>query len=301
MLLNDILFCEKPRLIEINRPGDDLYYTFDYDTRSFNVNMEFQHFHEFYEIFILLDEEADHIIEGKIYNTQRFDIVALRPRILHKTHYPKGDPKKRLIVRFYFNERSPGLEIYLREILSIFNAPVPIYRFDENKRQVIFALINSIFTVSESKDPVRNLMVHNKFIELLYHIYTSQDNNAYEIESATNPIINKVYAITSFIHDNYNQQLSLDYIADKFFISSYYLSHQFKKITGFNLINYIQMTRIKKAQQLLLYTDLKITVIAEQCGFTSFSQFNRVFNKFCKCSPSQFRIEKNITNLNVLN
>ena len=296
MLLNDILLYENPRLIEINRPGDDLYYKFDYDTRSFNVNMEFQHFHEFYEIFILLDEAADHIIEGKIYNTQRFDIVALKPRSLHKTHYPKGEPKKRLIVRFYFNEKAPGLETYLSQILSIFNAPVPIYRFDENKRQVLFALINDIFSFSESKDSVRNLMIHNKFVELLYHIYISRNKNVYEVESVANPIVNKVYSITSFIHDHYSEELSLDYIADKFFISTYYLSHQFKKITGFNLINYIQMTRVKNAQQLLLYTDLKITVIAEQCGFTSFSQFNRVFNKFCKCSPSQFRTENNITN-----
>ena len=135
-------------------------------------------------------------------------------------------------------------------------------------------------------------MIHQKFIEFLCCIYTYKDKNIYKYESRLDSITDKIYAITSFIHTNYFNELSLDYIADKFFISPYYLSRQFKKITGFTLVNYIQMTRIKNAQQLLLNTDLRITAIAQQCGFTSFSQFNRVFNKFCKVSPSQFRIKE---------
>ena len=42
----------------------------------------------------------------------------------------------------------------------------------------------------------------------------------------------KIYSITSYIHSNYAQELSLDYISKKFFISPYYLSHQFKSVTG---------------------------------------------------------------------
>ena len=61
------------------------------------------------------------------------------------------------------------------------------------------------------------------------------------------------------------------------------------------LINYIQITRVRNAQQLLLYTDMKIADITTSCGFTSFSQFNRVFNKFCHTSPSQFRINGVVT------
>ena len=36
-------------------------------------------------------------------------------------------------------------------------------------------------------------------------------------------------------------------ISPKIFISPYYLSHQFKSVTGFTLINYIQMTRVRNA------------------------------------------------------
>lgn len=49
------------------------------------------------------------------------------------------------------------------------------------------------------------------------------------------------------------------------------------------------MTRVRKAQQLLLHTRHKISDIAGQCGFNSFSQFNRIFNKQSGMSPSAFR------------
>lgn len=60
-------------------------------------------------------------------------------------------------------------------------------------------------------------------------------------------------------------------------------------MTGFTVVQYIQQTRVKNAQYLLLNTSLKITDIAEKIGFSSFSQFNRVFHRFCSMSPSEYK------------
>ena len=85
--------------------------------------------------------------------------------------------------------------------------------------------------------------------------------------------------MTSYIHRHYASELSLEYLAEKFFISPYYLSHQFRRVTGFSLINYIQITRVRNAQQLLLYTDMKIADITTSCH----------------TSPSQFRVNGVVT------
>ena len=61
------------------------------------------------------------------------------------------------------------------------------------------------------------------------------------------------------------------------------------------MVQYIQLTRIKNAQYLLLNSKDKITRIAEQTGFSSFSQFNRVFRKFCGMSPSDYKITSHQT------
>ncbi|WP_458124897.1 AraC family ligand binding domain-containing protein [Paenibacillus sp. Z3-2] len=99
-MTHSVLAYEQGYAIHINQPGDSLFYHLDYDERSHELNMEFQHFHDFYEICILLDRTAAHIIEGSLYEIQPYDIVLLRPSLLHKTQYPKGVPPKRLMITF---------------------------------------------------------------------------------------------------------------------------------------------------------------------------------------------------------
>ena len=86
-----------------------------------------------------------------------------------------------------------------------------------------------------------------------------------------------------------DEDISLESLSENFFISSSYLSMEFKQVTGFNLSNYIQLTRIKNAQYRLVSSNDKISIIAQECGFSSFSQFNRVFNKIAGTSPREYR------------
>ena len=81
-MTSSVLSYEKGYAIHVNQPEDSLFYYLDYDERSHDLNMEFQHFHDFYEICILLDRTAAHIIEGSLYEIQPDDIVLLRPALL---------------------------------------------------------------------------------------------------------------------------------------------------------------------------------------------------------------------------
>jgi len=294
MLLNNKLIYENGYLVEIGKPTDSLYYFFDYDERYYDINMEFQHFHNFYEIHVLLDDHANHIIEGNLYRIEFLDFVCLKPYCLHKSEYPKGPSKKRLIIQFNLPEQTGLLQDNISEIMSIFEAPLPIYRFEQKNQELIIHILNEIFIISKSESDVRPLSIHCKFIDLLCTIYNLRTENIYRPE-ILNATASKIYSVTSYIHNHYNEELSLSILAHKFFLSKYYLSHLFKEVTGFSLTDYIQMTRIRNAQQLLLFTDMKITDIAAQCGFSSFSQFNRVFNRFCKTSPSNYRKNGSVT------
>ncbi|UQZ34378.1 AraC family transcriptional regulator [Paenibacillus sp. PK3_47] len=288
MLESDLLY-EQGYSVRINAPGDPLFYYFDYDERSHDINMEFQHFHDFYEIHILLDSRATHVIEGNMYALRQYDIVLLRPHLLHKTQYPVGPPHKRLIINFAMPKNIPGLESAYKEMFLSFKEEVPIYRLTREPRRTVFEPLNAIFTMSHSASPLNPVLIHSLFQQFLCALYQQRSRNSYVQEEIGDSLTQKIYSITGYIHSNYSGELTLDSISRKFYISSYYLSHQFKAITGFTLTDYIQMTRVRNAQQMLIYSKLKITVIAGQCGFNSFSQFNRVFNKLSGMSPSQFR------------
>lgn len=299
----DTLFYEKNHAIIFNDIANSLYYYFDYDDRSYEINMDFQHFHSFFEIHILLSPKAVHLIEGVPYELLPYDLVLLKPSILHKTEYPQGEPSKRLIINFLYPEDYFNHKEAFETILEPFYDPKPVFRFEKEQRQVLFQQLNEIFLLSQKELPesLKKLMIHQKFIEFLYHLKDNWSHNIYTSEKAVNESDQKIYSITSYIHNHYNEDISLESLSKRFFISSFYLSHQFKKVTGHTLTHYIQMTRIRNTQYLLINTSIKVTEIAQQCGFTSFSQFNRVFRKFCGLSPSEYRKEHPAVKLGLRN
>lgn len=293
MLAGDNLLYENKHFIIINDIAHNTFYYFDYDERDYSLNMEFEHYHPFFEIFILLGKEADHLIEGHPYHLQTNDIVLLEPSRLHKSVYQKGEPSKRIVISFMFPEDSFGHKETYEKLLSPFTAEVPIYRFEPDERKKLFDILNDLFTFSSNPSykgsDLDTFYVHTKFQEFLYTMYAIQDENIYRDDTTYNSIERKIYDITSYIHANYSEDISLESLAEQFYISPCYLSHQFKAVTHFNLMSYIQMTRIKNVEYKLISTNEKISDIAEHCGFTSFSQFNRIFKKITGTSPSDFR------------
>lgn len=293
MLINDSIFYEDNHYIIINNIPNNIFYYIDYDKRDASINMEFQHLHPYYEIMILLSPNATHLIEGVPYNIHLGDIVLLNPSVMHKTVYYKGEPSKRIIIDFMYPFDKPESANAYKEILEPFNKPLPIYRFPLEDRQKLMDILNTLFVFSKEHqyygNPVDEFYIHNKFQEFLYLLYELKDKNIYADENSYNSIEQKMYEISSYIHAHYNEDISLNSLSESFFISPSYLSREFKQVTGFNLSNYIQLTRIKNAQYKLTATSEKISAIATDCGFTSFSQFNRIFNKIVGSSPREYR------------
>ena len=289
MLIQNLALYEDQYYIYVNRENDPLFYFFDYDVRTADINMQFQHFHTFYELCILLCPEATHFLRGKPYELKTFDILGIPPNVLHMTQYPEGEPCKRLIVRFNLPPEVSGLGREYEELLSIFHQEVPIFRFAPDMRSRIYRKLNDIFLLAQKTDPMRNLTIHQKFIEFLMLLYLNRERNEYANEEDLSSTEKKIYAIASYIHAHYAEPISLELLEQRFYISGCYLSHQFKNITGFTLTDYIQMTRVRNVQSLLINSRTPITDAALSCGFTSFSQFNRVFQKHIGMAPSQYR------------
>lgn len=294
MLLNNLLLYEDKYSIHVNGEADTIFYYFDYDVRSADINMEFQHFHPFYELCIPLCPNAVHFIEGIPCEVQAFDIVGISPNRLHKTQYPAGRPCKRLIIRFNMPAYVSGLSNEYEQLLGIFNRKMPIFRFDSELQRRLCAKLNDIYQLATKDDPMRNLIIHQKFIEFLILLYLNQGSNIYTNESDLSELEQKIYSVAGYIHSHYPENLTLERLARLHDLSPSYLSHRFKEVTGFSVTDYIQMTRVRNVQALLINTRTPITEIPEPCGFNSFSQFNRVFRKYIGIAPSKYRKQHQI-------
>lgn len=289
MLLNNLVKYEPGYAYRQGSVSDGFFYMFDYDERSFIVNMEFQHQHSFYEICIFLDTAAGHIIEGNWYDIRFGDIVLIKPFLLHKTQYHKGGAQKRIIIDFALPTGCAALDGLYERLLTMFDTETYVYRFESAERQEIFLCLNEILKTAMGESPLKELYIHQKFIDFLGLIYLNRPRNMYKNKSKLDSITSKIYEITAYIHANYHEPLTLTGLARKFYISECYLSHQFKKVTGFSLTDYIQMTRVRMVQKLLESTNEPVFDIALSCGFFSFSQFSRVFKKHSGQSPTAYR------------
>lgn len=293
-------FYEKPFINTIDM--NDIYFFFDYDERFAAINMEFQHLHPFYELMLYLGEQkAKHYINGVPYEIKCGDIILLKPGLLHMSEYPAGNPSDRLIIQFSLPNTNKELKHFHQILLSVFDAGCPIYRFADPVRKQIVGDFNIMFTYLHREEctdtSLGKHMLYHYFIEFLYHIYSNQDQNIYSPQKESDGLTQKIYEINNYILSHYSENLTLDSLSKQFFISPFYLSHQFKEINQFTLTEYIQNTRIKNAQYLLMSSGLSITDIAAQCGFNSFSQFNRLFRRYCGCSPSNYQKQQRVAKI----
>ncbi|MDO5516170.1 MAG: helix-turn-helix domain-containing protein [Clostridium sp.] len=99
----------------------------------------------------------------------------------------------------------------------------------------------------------------------------------------------RIRKINSYMHSNYNNEVSMKDLADKLYLSYGYLSRFFKKNFGMSFADYLSTIRLYHAVDELLYSNIPITKIAYDNGFASVTVFNKIFKKTYGQTPSVFR------------
>ncbi len=99
----------------------------------------------------------------------------------------------------------------------------------------------------------------------------------------------EIWKARNFIQEHSASELSLSQVAKSVNISTGHLSEKFKQVTGINFVDYVARTRFENACILLRDPNLRVSEIAFAVGFQSLSQFNRVFKKLSRKSPTTYR------------
>lgn len=95
--------------------------------------------------------------------------------------------------------------------------------------------------------------------------------------------------VIAYLSDHYSESLSLDDISNGVGTTKNYLCNAFKRNTGITIIDCLNMIRIRKAAELIVYSDLPLAQVAQMCGYVSTSHFNRVFLRYVGVPPGQCR------------
>ena len=134
-----------------------------------------------------------------------------------------------------------------------------------------------------------------KFKDILLEAKKSYSERIWEINQLNEDEIksNSVDDCISFIQKNYsNSELSLNLVAENFFISTSYLSKIIKNKTGHNFTDYLNKLRINRSIELLKSSkNYTIKEISDMVGYNSQHYFSRAFKNYTGKSPIQYKKE----------
>ncbi len=95
--------------------------------------------------------------------------------------------------------------------------------------------------------------------------------------------------IQLFIRHHYAENISLNSLAEQFYLHPNYLSRLFKEKTGCNFVEYLTEVRMEKVKELLRSTDRKITEVCEMAGYDNPRYFSKVFKQYTGLTPREYR------------
>lgn len=169
-------------------------------------------------------------------------------------------------------------------------------RSDEIIPELTEKIKKSQFSTAENFNIDFTVGVYNQEINTVQNLSNAMHKASvnrvfsYNISDYTlNPQFEKICILRSKIMKNPEFQWSIDSIADNLYLSKSYLQKIYKTYFGKGIIEEMITFRIEKAKKLLADTDITITEISRQCGYSSYNYFVRQFKSVVGLSPTEYR------------
>ncbi|CCU78927.1 Transcriptional regulator, AraC family [Halanaerobium saccharolyticum subsp. saccharolyticum DSM 6643] len=258
----------------------------------------FKHYHNAYEILLQNSGSGEFFIKDNNYNMTSKSIFLIDKFDIHKTLVKKNSAN---YDRFVLQMKGPFLknncifEKYDFHLTDIFKKNIKYIKLKDQDYKKIKYLTEKIIMESTKKKYMFQPIVHAYLLEMVViidRIIEIETKYSNKNDKKTNPNL-QLAEIIAYINQNYKNKITLQNIAEKLYISKYYLSHFFKDSTGFTVIEFVNNKRIMEAQKLLIKSSENITDIAVNVGFNSLTHFERTFKKINGITPTQYRgIEK---------
>jgi len=260
--------------------------------------------YHFFEIVQILKGEGTREVNENKFSYQKGNIFLFTP--LDCRGFKSNSPTQFCSIRFSEvfltryknNSERDRISKWLQQLEQIFyqhNRYEAMVINDENDCKMITMLINNMVAEYNQKQAYYEDNLQHLVTLVLNLLSRNVADSGEKIVSNQNeePLINKILLhVRQHIDDK--EKLKVDYLASQFNLSANYVGEYFKKITGESLQRYITLYRMKLIEQRLIFSDLTISEIAHEFGFTDGSHLNRQFKRHNGFSPVDFRKQKRV-------
>lgn len=232
------------------------------------------HYHEFCKVLLLVSGGGGYFIGTQRYQLRSGDILLIGSRTLHRPELDEHTPYERIIIYI-----SPE---YLRrtstqecELMSVFSGRRgPVLRLGEEARRKIFALAYSLELDLQSQGFGREILGNAGMLQLMVELGRRMESAPALQPSPLTGGSGRIRDVAEYVDAHLTEDLDIDTIAQRFFISRYHLMRLFRQETGITLHQYITRKRLLLARE-LMDGGMRATQACYQCGFRSYSSFTR--------------------------
>lgn len=245
------------------------------------------HHHDFYEIYYFLGGEVEYRVEGRTYLLKPGDLLLINPRELHQPIVKNGVTYERIVLwidKNYLESFAHG-DVSLTECFNI-QSPTHsnILRPSGLQRSAITEFFDSMLNEYYGDGYGSELSAVGSFLRLMVEINRLALQKGKRAEPVKDTVL--VTQVLSFINAHFSEELSLDSIAAKFFVSKYHLSHEFSRSVGTSVYRYIMLKRLLHAKELLAQGTAPGSVY-HKCGFQDYANFYRAFKSEYGITPKE--------------
>ena len=243
------------------------------------------HFHEFDKLVILISGRVDYLVEDRSYPLEPWTVLLVRHHTIHKAVIDRTEPYERIILyldRRYFERVMPGAGL--------------LECFDEADRRGRHLLRASGDQLRELKEAVAayekaaadtrfgsEAMCETLIIQLLIHISRLSEAEPTSQERSADP---KIQQVLSYINEHFREELTVEALADRVYMSRYHFMRYFKAQTGTTVHAYVRQKRLVHAAR-LIREGVSAVKAAELSGFNDYSAFHRAFKASFGISPGK--------------
>lgn len=236
----------------------------------------YPHTHYFTELFFVLSGSGSFLVEDETFPIAKHDLIVINPNITHTEKSSLEDPLEYIVLGV------DGLNFVIDDANEYL-----LFHSDEMKNRLDF-YFRTILEETENSQKDYEKVCQNLLNILVVHLsrYASSSVEIFPFHKMESRECSRA---KRYIDSSFQENITLDKLAEIAQINKYYFSHTFTETYGISPMNYLTQKRIFTSQELLTSTDMSLAQIAQQCGFSSSSYFTQCFRKSCGMTPTAYR------------
>lgn len=267
-----------------NYKNDQILNHIEYSESTYRLG---NHFHNAYEIILILEGVVLLHTKNQVYKVGPQNLLFLSNLESHMLEIIEG-PYSRyfILVNPYQTDR------FIRDfkLLSIFKNRPSTFSHVININSIssqVLKVFQKMYDETQIIDDYFDRRIGMLLFELLLILYRYDSNSFPVLDKNIRP---EIYSVQEYIDTHFKEPIVIQQLAQEFFISVSYLTHSFKKLTGYSPKQYLMIQRLIYARDLIVNSELPISEVAYQSGFQDTNNFIRSFKAYFNFTPRKMRL-----------